>query len=501
MERQVLYRRWRPQKFADLIGQDHIKQTLVNSIKADRIAHAYLFAGPRGTGKTSMARLLAKTVNCLDIKDGEPCNNCKNCESSANNQMMDLIEIDAASNTGVDDVRALVEKVNFAPAIGKYKIYIIDEVHMLSKSAFNALLKTLEEPPPHALFILATTEVHKLLPTIISRCQYFDFRYLSPEEVGEQVQRIAKSENISISPDAVQLIIENSEGSMRDAISILDQAISFGEKEITPDLLKRLLGIVDSQVVQKLTQALIDSNALAGVNLVNESYFSGHDLSQLGKLWLSYLRELLMIKLGNEELVMRSSDAKTEMKKQCDFWSVSKIINVTQRLILTLNQYKVASLPQLPLELMIANSCEVAEKKVISSKPAQKMQEKKVVESQNLQINEEVKEAPKPKSSIETPIPKMSEAEMKEKLVGEISKISPSLSAILKDSKFSFKNGNVVIEVANKFLQDTLNKNSQRDVLLTQVSKIGLKGMGVECFVDQNALTKAKEVAEVFDIM
>ena len=244
-KRQVLYRKWRPKTFADFVGQDHIKQTIINSIKSGNIGHAYLFAGPRGTGKTSMARLLAKAVNCLESeKDGEPCNKCANCTASLKNNMIDLIEIDAASHTGVDDVRSLIEKVNLAPSLGKYKVYIIDEVHMLSKNAFNALLKTLEEPPEHVLFILATTEVHKLLPTVVSRCQYFDFHHLTWQEITGQIKKIAEHEKVDITDEAVSLIAQNSEGSMRDALSILDQVISLENEKIDKQVLEDRKGVV-----------------------------------------------------------------------------------------------------------------------------------------------------------------------------------------------------------------------------------------------------------------
>src|SRR4030043_329445 len=217
MASQVLYRKWRPRTLAEVIGQEPITQTLRNALRSGRVSHAYLFCGPRGTGKTSTARSLAKAINCLNLKDGEPCNTCEMCLAISQGRALDIIEIDAASNTGVDDIRSLREKVNYAPNQARYKVYIIDEVHMLSTSASNALLKTLEEPPPPVIFILATTEAHKILPTILSRCQRFDFRRLSQADVTSRLDYICQKEDIHIDPEALRIIARNATGSLRDA--------------------------------------------------------------------------------------------------------------------------------------------------------------------------------------------------------------------------------------------------------------------------------------------
>jgi len=254
----ALYNKWRPQKWDEVVGQQHIIQTLRNAVVAGRVVHAYLFAGPRGTGKTTAARLLAKAVNCLDPDPAaRPCNACAHCLAVNEGRFLDLIEIDAASNTSVEDVRDLRDKINFTPNQGQYKVYIIDEVHMLSTAAFNALLKTLEEPPAHAIFILATTEIHKIPATVLSRCQRHEFRRVPVDDIVGQLKKIAESERLNAEPEALTLIARQSAGGMRDAISLLDQMASTG-KESTLDLTQNVLGTATSQTVIGLVSAVLE---------------------------------------------------------------------------------------------------------------------------------------------------------------------------------------------------------------------------------------------------
>lgn len=496
-DNKALYRRWRPQTFADLVGQEHIKQTILNAIKAGYVSHAYLFAGPRGTGKTSLARLLAKAVNCLDIQAGEPCGKCANCVALSTGRMMDLIEIDAASNTSVDDMRSLIEKVNFAPSVGKYKVYIIDEAHMLSKNAFNALLKTLEEPPAHAIFILATTEVHKFPATIISRCQYFDFHYLKHSEVAEQLKKIATQEGVEIDDTALKIIADNAEGSLRDAISMLDQAVSFSSGKVDQEVLKNLLGIVDILVIRQITQAIIDKDVTTGIGLINEIYFKGYDLHQLGKLWLNYLRELLMIKLGNENLVQKSTDEVTQMRKQAEGFSVNELINLLQRVVESLNQYQVASLPQLALEMVMAKSCAVVSSNnpVISVALPTKPQENPVALEKKEDTNIPVTQVA-PSIDIKTADLPTIHAQLCE----NISKVSPSLGAVMKNSRIDIQPDKVCLTVPSKFLQDTLNKLANRDLINGQLIKMGITGATLEIVVDKTSDSMAV-ASGVFDIM
>ncbi|MGM0414874.1 MAG: DNA polymerase III subunit gamma/tau, partial [Bacillota bacterium] len=255
-----LYRKYRPKQFSDLVGQEQVVQTLKNSIKFERISHAYLFAGPRGTGKTSTAKVYARALNCLEDDGIEPCGHCENCKRIDNEQSMDLIEIDAASNRGIEAIRELREKVKFYPGEGRYKIYIIDEVHMLTNQAFNALLKTLEEPPEKVIFILATTEPHKVIPTILSRCQRFDFSLLTQQEIAGRLEYICQEEDIEYEKEALNLIAYSSSGGMRDAISLLDQAISYSGKNISLDQIEEMLGRVKVKTLSRFVNYLAEND-------------------------------------------------------------------------------------------------------------------------------------------------------------------------------------------------------------------------------------------------
>ena len=269
MAAQALYRRWRPQTFAEIIGQEHVTHTLLNALRAGRIAHAYLFSGPRGTGKTTTARVLAKAVNCLDPQEGEPCNQCAICRSLNEGRSLDLIEIDAASNRGIDEIRELRERIAFAPSECRYKVYVIDEVHMLTKEAFNALLKTLEEPPPHAIFVLATTEPHRIPPTVLSRCQRFDFRRVSLQHLKQKLELICAKEGIRAEPAALEAIARYALGSFRDAESLLDQLASFGDEMISLKRVQDMLGAVSTEIVGRLVDYLVEGDMTSGLALIS----------------------------------------------------------------------------------------------------------------------------------------------------------------------------------------------------------------------------------------
>jgi DNA polymerase-3 subunit gamma/tau len=328
----VLARRWRPQTFDDVVGQQHITTTLKNAIKADRLAHAYLFVGPRGIGKTSTARILAKALTCEKGPAPEPCNECPICAEITAGNSLDVIEIDAASSSHVEDVRELRDNVRFAPVKGRFKIYIIDEVHMLSAAAFNALLKTLEEPPAHTKFVLATTEVNKVPATIISRCQRFDFRRISESDILERLKRICVEEHVEFDEDALLAVANSVEGSLRDAESILDQLIAFSDAKVTYNEVESVLGLVDWPVFADLCTALRDGNIVRELEIVDEIASAGKDLAQFARDLMTYFRHLLVSKVtGSHKLVAMPAVEREKLAALAKRFSVSELVALVEK--------------------------------------------------------------------------------------------------------------------------------------------------------------------------
>jgi DNA polymerase III subunit gamma/tau len=331
MASQVFYRKWRSQTLSELVGQPHVTQTLLNALKNSNISHAYLFCGPRGTGKTSTARILAKAINCLKNEGrGEPCNECEMCRAVIEDRALDIIEIDAASNRGIDDIRDLREKVNYAPVQARRKVYIIDEFHMLSKDASNALLKTLEEPPPHVVFILATTEAHKVLPTILSRCQHFDFHRLSRADVISQLGKVAAGENIKIDNAALNLIARSTTGSMRDAENLLEQLTTFYGNDIHIAQVQSMLGITGDWRAKEIVKHIIDHDISSGMAVLNSVNNDGLDLRQFNRELVDYLRNLLLIKTGAVEAVDLTAEDINELKDIAAKAALPQILNAVK---------------------------------------------------------------------------------------------------------------------------------------------------------------------------
>lgn len=333
-----LYRKYRPQNFASLVGQEHVSSTLHSALKSGRTAHAYLFTGPRGTGKTSSARILAKAMNCLDLQDGEPCEKCEICSDINEGRLIDVIEIDAASNRGIDEMRDLREKIHFAPTRAKYKVYIIDEVHMLTKEAFNALLKTLEEPPAHVYFILATTEVHKIPETILSRCQRFDFRRIADKAMIDRLQFIADSEQIKAETKALAAISHHADGGLRDAIGLLEKLSVDGE--ITLEHASQVLGLSGFASLEKLYQLLGASDAKNALDEIQQLYVQGFDLQQFTKSFLEYMRKQLV--------------ANVESGNNAQISQVVRWLDIFRE---AYDQARYSPLPSLALEIAVVKAC------------------------------------------------------------------------------------------------------------------------------------------------
>jgi DNA polymerase-3 subunit gamma/tau len=353
---QAYYRKWRPQRWDQVIGQEHVIRTLRNAVASDRVAHAYLFAGPRGTGKTTTARLLAKAVNCLDEDlDSRPCDRCENCQAVNSGRFLDLIEIDAASNTSVDDVRDLRDKINFSPNLGRYKIYIIDEIHMLSTAAFNALLKTLEEPPPHAIFVLATTEVHKIPATVLSRCQRHEFRRIPVTDIVNHLELIAAGESLEVDPAALALIARQATGSLRDAVSLLDQLASTGGS-ISLELAQTVLGTAASQAVLDLIEAVLAGDSAAGLDHLHHTLDAGSDPRQFARQVVDYLRDLLLIRMGNSEQIEATPELRAQMARHAQAFSTAHLLAVIRSFNFAAGEARSSWQPSLPLEMAFIES-------------------------------------------------------------------------------------------------------------------------------------------------
>jgi DNA polymerase-3 subunit gamma/tau len=363
----VTARKWRPQRFEDVVGQEHITSTLKNAIKEKRIAHAYLFTGPRGVGKTTTARILAKTLNCENRKNSEPCNECEMCKSIQNSQLIDIIEIDAASNRGIDEIRTLRDSVKYAPTHGKYKVYIIDEVHMLTKESFNAFLKTLEEPPEHIIFIFATTDVHKLPLTIISRCQRYDFRRIQLDKIKETLKMIADEEKIKIDDKTLTIIAKKADGALRDAESYFDQVVAFSKGKIDAELVSQMLNLIDEEIYFKISDAVIEKDFKVVFQSSQIIYENGWDFSDFVDGLVEHFRNILSVVITNSTNAIETADVyKTRYLEYKGKFSESDILRLLNFLNKSQQELRFSQNQKLKIEIILSHLIALESSKSIS---------------------------------------------------------------------------------------------------------------------------------------
>ena len=385
----ALYRVYRPKNFSDVIGQEHIVRTLKNQIENNNVGHAYLFCGTRGTGKTSTAKIFSRAVNCTNLHNDEPCNECENCREILEDKTMDVVEIDAASNNSVDDIRELRENVKYSPAKAKYKVYIIDEVHMLSQGAFNALLKTLEEPPSYVIFILATTEPHKIPATILSRCQRFDFKRVTVKDISSRMRYICKKEGIEADEKALNLIARNSQGALRDALSILDQCISFEGNKISYNDVIELLGSVNIEQLIDLAESIIKEDTRKSLQILNDFIIWGKDVRNLVNDLIDHFRNLMVCKISNDldEIISLPEETIDLLKQQAETIDTNNLIRILNILSETQDGMKISSNPRVLMEVTMMKIAQPMfdESKEALIKRIENLEQK--IESGNIKVN------------------------------------------------------------------------------------------------------------------
>ena len=508
MAYQSLYRKWRPQVFEDIIGQKHITQTLMNAISLNRISHAYLFSGPRGVGKTTTARILAKSLNCEKGTTPHPCNKCERCIRITEGYSMDVIEIDGASNRGIDDIRDLRNKVKFAPAEGKYKVYIIDEVHMLTTEAFNALLKTLEEPPSHVIFIFATTAPHKIPNTILSRCQWFNFRRISLEDIINKLKMIIKDEKLEIDDQTLNIIARSSTGSMRDAESILDQIIAYCGKEITLQNVREVLGIIEEDVFFNFVDTIINNDTVKGIEIVNRIADLGGDASQFIKNLMEYIHNLSLIKVCKPEVLNFQgifTEDRERLLKQSKLIKLGKLFNIVDYLAEVERKMKYTHNPWILLEMLVLKFTAGED---YSSKEIEKDKDegyldlsknKDIVKSDNLKVK--TREEIPPKKKIQDKTKKGSFIQTKEMSTNlDLNQVWPIILNKLKKTKMSvysfiivnnlitIKNDKLIIGFNKKYIfhKESLEKKNNKTLLQELIKEEIGRPLAIECIINDN---------------
>lgn len=519
MEYQSLYRKWRPQTFEDIIGQKHITQTLINAISLNRISHAYIFSGPRGVGKTTTARILAKSLNCIKGPTPRPCNKCERCIRITDGYSMDVIEIDGASNRGIDDIRDLRNKVKFAPAEGKYKVYIIDEVHMLTTEAFNALLKTLEEPPSHVIFIFATTNPHKIPSTILSRCQWFNFRRISLADIVAKLDMIVKDEKLNIDNKTLNIIARSSTGSMRDAESALDQIIAYCGKDINSQSVREVLGIIEEEVFFEFTEAIIKDDTLKGIEMISRTSDLGGDASQFVKNLMRYVHNLSIAKVCQKEILNLQGifiEDKERLLKQSKTIKLEKLFNIVDYLAEVERKMRYTRHPWILLEMLVikftaGENCSLEEVEEEKDEHFLDFSAKKDV-SISSKKNAETREEMPPKKKTQDKIKSKEGSSVKAKEVPinlELTQAWPTILDRIKKTKmavYSFIMANNLITIENNkliigfdkeytFHKESLEKKNNKILLQELIKEETGRLLTIECIINDNG--KEDSILEV----
>ena len=510
MEHQSLYRKWRPQTFEDIIGQKHITQTLINAISLNRISHAYIFSGPRGVGKTTTARILAKSLNCEKGPTPHPCNKCERCIRITNGYSMDVMEIDGASNNGVDSIRELRSKVNFAPAEGRYKIYIIDEVHMLSQGAFNALLKTLEEPPPHVIFIFATTDSHKIPDTILSRCQWFNFRRISLADIVTKLKMIVKDEKLNIDDKTLNIIARSSTGSMRDAESALDQIIAYCGKDITSQSVREVLGIIEEEVFFYFMEAIIKNDTLRGIEIINRTSDLGEDASQFIKNLMEYVHNLSLAKVCQKEILNLKgiiTEDRERLLKQSKKIKLEKLFNIVNYLTEVERKMRYTRHPWILLEMLVIKFTagenyflkEVKEEKdkhfsdFSAKKNVSGSDEKNTVTREEAPPKKKIRDKVKTKEDSPTQAKEVSaDLDFNQawtKILNKIKKTKMAVySFIIANNLITIENNKLIIGFNKKytFHKESLEKQNNKILLQDLIKEETGRFLAIECIINDN---------------